>query len=446
MNNLNKISLVIIIENKRRESKIRRIIDLAPSAGETIIALGSKTDLPAGYKSVVKDPEESRVQFLNRAARLASLEWILIMQEDETADGEALNQLNLIPDSYFKSRIVTGAQPDQRHNYSVRLFPKTETGTDLFEGSIFPDLSNYIIANNLKPSPRPFEIKKKGPFINLSDLEALENSVPATTLDYYWLGIYKLEKKKYRQAEKHFKRSLSSKLQIESDHLAALNGLSVSLLEQHRLDEAFNIADQSSCDNERQYTPWIVMHKVCWMKSDWTGAYEHLVKYQEMSRYYSEANFDLVLPPDDVSYLLSEVSLYNRDYSKAFRHLENYYELKKNEASDEIPERLFIYACELKMKQKAIGYFNELYDRHILEKPDENMMTGLLETLSLIEDNGWNDFASSVYEKMIDVYPGNHKILQGWLTSLIRSNQVQKAKIVMERMKNNKRVTAGMLR
>jgi len=440
MNNLNKISLVIIIESEMKEPALCRIIEQAPPTGEKIIALASNAEIPPDYKSVVKVKDESRTRFLNRAVRLASKEWILIMEEDETVEAEALNKLNLQPGTCFKGRIVTGGSPNERHNYSVRLFPGPQTNTGLFEGSVFPDLSNYITGNNLKLSARPFLINKRGPFINLADLEAFENTVPETSLDCYWLGIYNLEKKKYHRAEKLFKRSLAGKGQVESDRLAALNGLSVSLLEQHRLDEAFKIADESAGECKRQFTPWIVMHKVCWMQSDWTGAYQHLAKYQEMCRYYSEANFDMVLPQADVSYLLSEVSLYNRDYSKAFRHLDHYFELKKDDANDEIPERLFIYACELKMKQKAISYFDELYKMQILEKPDEQMMEGILEALSLVEDNGWNEFASSVYERMIDVYPGNHKILQGWLTSLIRSNQIQKAKIVMEKMKKGKRV------
>lgn len=375
---------------------------------------------------------------LNRAYRQAEHNWILILEPGEQISLKDLQ--NLQPESgyCYKAVLESGENELAKRNYAIRMIPKIKDTLSAFSGQLVPDVTEFIASHDLSVARRPIFIKKDSEMTDLNYLEAVHELTPDTPMDYFWQAVYYSEKQKFYQAEKLFRQSMNTDFLPEFYHLAARNGLAISLFEQHRLDEAFDIADGSVLLNNRQYTPWILMHKICWMKSDWTGAYQYLEKYLEAGRYDSDSCFDVVMSKSDIFYLLAEVSLYNGDYSKAFRHLEKFFEINNGEVSDEIPEKLLIYAAELQLKEKAIFYFNEIYSRHSLEKPDEKAMSRLLETLSLIEDNGWNDFASDIYEKLIAVYPGNHKILQGWLTSLLRSNQLQKARVLMENIKNPK--------
>ena len=373
---------------------------------------------------------------LNRAYHEAKSKWILILEPGEEVSLNNLQKLHPEQGCCYKAVLESGENEFAKRNYAIRMIPKIENNSVPFSGNLVPDVTEFIYSNKLKVSGSSIIIKRSSELSDLNYLEEVHELTPETPMDSFWQAVYCAERQKFYRAEKLFRQSMNTDFLLEFYHLAARNGLAISLFEQHRLDDAFEIADESVLLNNRQYTPWILMHKICWMKSDWIGAYQYLEKYLETEKYNSESGFDIRMSRSDSFYLLAEVSLYNGDYSKAFRHLEKFFEINNGEVSDEIPEKLLIFAAELKLKEKAIFYFNEIYNRHTLEKPDEKVMNRLLETLSLIEDNGWNDFASNIYEKLIAVYPGNHKILQGWLTSLIRSNQLQKAKVLMENIKN----------
>ncbi|MGF1671124.1 MAG: tetratricopeptide repeat protein [Balneolaceae bacterium] len=436
-----KISTILVVHKTENEENIYEIINSLSKTGELILVSEIKLnkEITDGLLTVVYNPGELTAG-LNEAVHLAKQPWIFYIESDEKFENGQIKDIDLKSGYSYYVKITSGKGEEEKVNYSVRIFPATDKKTDPFHGNVKPDLTDFIYKNKLKVEAAPFSFTKSGAFLNLEHTEALLDINPVVAMDYFWQAIIYAEKQKFYKAEKLFRRSLNSEYLLKFNHLAALNGLALSLLEQHRLDKAFEIADQSAELSARQYTPWILMHKICWMQSDWMGAYQHLARYLEMRRYQTEACFDIRLSESDANYLLAEVSLYEGKYDHAFVHLEKFFELNNGDVSDEIPEKLFIYAAELKLKEKAKLYFNEIYTRHILEKPDEQVMSRMLETLSLIENNGWNDFASTIYERMIAVYPGNHKILQGWLTSLIRSNQLQKAKVLMENIKKKKPV------
>jgi len=434
-----KISVIVYLNGKDQSEIGKTFVRNLSVFGEVIFVSDNKLQIEeiSQYPLLVSDQIGS-TEALNRAYQKANNNWILILEPGEDV---ALKKLeNLYPESgcCYKANIQSGEKESAKRNYAIRMIPKIKDVSSPFSGNVVPDLTQFISAHKLSVANWSIFIKRDRELINIEFLEEKSECTPKMPMDYFWQAVYYAEKQKYYQAEKLFREAMNTSFLPDFYHLAARNGLAISLFEQHRLDEAFEIADESVLLNSRQYTPWILMHKICWMKSDWTGAYQYLEKYLLAEKYHSDSGFDIKMSKSDTFYLLAEVSLYNGDYGKAFRHLEKFFEINNGEVSDEIPEKLLIYAAELKLREKAIMYFNEIYNRHLLEKPDEQVMNRLLETLSLIEDNGWNDFASNIYEKLIAVYPGNHKILQGWLTSLLRSNQLQKAKVLMEKIKNPK--------
>lgn len=433
------ISVIIPVYGNSLSRLNNAFMEMLSVFGE-VIFVSNKSLNPediSNYSLLISD-QASSTEILNQAYRKAVHSWILILEPGEEISLKDLRKVQPESGYCYKAVLESGENELAKRNYAIRMIPKKEGTFSAFSGKLVPDVTEFIVFNNLSIAKRPFFIKKYSELMDLNYLETVHELTPETPMDYFWQAIYYAEKQKFHQAEKLFRQSMNTDYIPEFYHLAARNGLAISLFEQHRLDEAFDIADGSVVLNNRQYAPWILMHKICWMKSDWTGAYQYLEKYLETWRYDSHSGFDIKMSKSDTYYLLAEVSLYNGDYSKAFRHLEKFFEVNNGEVSDEIPEKLLIFAAELKLKEKAIFYFNEIYSRHTLEKPDEKAMSRLLETLSLIEDNGWNDFASDIYEKLITVYPGNHKILQGWLTSLLRSNQLQKARVLMENIKNPK--------
>ena len=433
------ISVIIPMHGNSSSKPDKEFMERLSDFGEVIFVLNNKLvpDDISRYSFLISD-QVCSTEALNRAYRQAVHNWILILEPGEEVSLRDLQKLHPEPGYCYKAVLESGENEFKKRNYAIRIIPKTDNTSTPFRGNLVPDVTEFISSNNLKVSGSSIFIKRVSELKDLNYLEEVNEMTPDTPMDYFWQAVYYAEKQKFYQAEKLFRQSMNTDFLPEFYHLAARNGLAISLFEQHRLDEAFDIADGSVLLNNRQYTPWILMHKICWMKSDWTGAYQYLEKYLEAGKYDSDSGFDIQMSKSDTYYLLAEVSLYNGDYSKAFRHLEKFFEVNNGEVSDEIPEKLLIYAVELQLKEKAIFYFNEIYSRHSLEKPDEKAMSRLLETLSLIEDNGWNDFASDIYEKLIAVYPGNHKILQGWLTSLLRSNQLQKARVLMENIKNPK--------
>jgi hypothetical protein len=66
---------------------------------------------------------------------------------------------------------------------------------------------------------------------------------------------------------------------------------------------------------------------------------------------------------------------------------------------------------------------------------DDDMSARLLESLSLFMDNGWYDFVCGIYEQLVNHNPEDNELLNGWITTLLKNKQIDKAQELIEQRK-----------
>ncbi len=214
---------------------------------------------------------------------------------------------------------------------------------------------------------------------------------------------------------------------FEFDYLAALNGLTNALVEQHKLQSAAEFAHRSLSCNSRQRAPYISLYKINKLLSNSEEAYEHLSNYLNFYRTRSEANLDVFLSIADTHFLMADLCFKQGGYQRAFHHYEQFYELNNGSVNQTVLEKLFIYAIELENYEKSVQYFQDIFGNYIPDKLDEDMSARLLESLSLFMDNGWYEFVSNIYRQLVTHNPEDNELLNGWITTLIKNKEIEKA-------------------
>lgn len=441
--NQKQITLLLVFHDPVRESDRQYISTLTDLFQQVIMFTRKDPEIRfKGVQNILYKDDGGLVSALNKACRSAVNEWVFLLESDEIIKEAELQKVELNPAECFPAFLSGEFEQKDQWYYDLRLLP-LKTGQEIFKGTVIPDPSDYVLSNGLKISEQMIVIEKSGSFIRLEKLKSVVDLQTVNSdMDWYWKGIYYSEIQRFPKAEKCFRYALRNESLLDFYQLSALNGLANVLLNQNKMDEALLVVERSAKLDNRQFAPFLIRHKIHWMRGEWEQAYSALHNYLVQLQQNSRANLDFFLDPAEAHFLMAEISMLMKDRRHAFHHLDLFYDLNDGNVSDDVKDKLFVYAVELNEQEKALEYLKVLFSQHLtegLEAPvnEEEQIGRILGSISLLEEKGWHQTACEMYEKLFCVNPENQKIMRRWLISLLKSNQLKRAQKVAEILKKN---------
>ncbi|MEX0773155.1 MAG: hypothetical protein WEB89_06740 [Balneolales bacterium] len=429
MANIDQLALLYVKDHKKdacpglRElvKKFRQVItvhksNMTPTLESDItIPFSSDFDLVAG---------------LNKAYHSVGTNWVFLLWSDEDVKLSELEKLDLNTKYCYPGLIYSNIE-DGRYNHDIRLIPVIKTSGLVFNGSTIPDLTEFIHDNKLCVSGKKISISKEANFAKVEKLSYIANKENCSLLmDWYWKGVYHTDQRQFGFAEKAFRNALKEDRLLSFYHLSALNGLANAQVELNKLKAAEKTVSRTLEFEIFQFAPYLIQHKIHWLRGEWRCAYELMKKYLVFYQHGTRANMDFFLDLAQAHFLMAELSLVLKNRENAFKHFKQFYVLNNGNVSYNVIEKLFIYSIELEKKNEALLYFNKMFSEIISEHMSESDTTLVLEAVSLFEMRGWDQIACEVYEKLFKIHPHNQSIAHRRLITLMRSNQMEKAKQV----------------
>jgi len=445
MKNYHGITLIFIIENNihlsEDESYYKKLVEHFDHIIPIIKGEKKSPELALfnNYQPIFYEDFEDKVNVVNRAAKKINTPWIFILESDERLVG--IDALANLSDRYtnccFASQIETASSTGYQLNYQIRLIPNPNNEHPLFDGCRITDLSRSYLKNKWQLADYFIPIQKKGALFKAEDVKAEANTEDRYFMQDFWKGIWHLENKKFNIAASCFKKILrKKKLLFEFYELSALNNLVISQYEQHHFEESADIAKKSLNTNSRQYTPYIILHKINELAGHYEESYDYLKTYLEVSSTQATAaTMDLTLPIEECHFLMAEISHKIGNYQQALTHYEHFHNLHMGQVSTSVMERLFLYSVEINDYEKSVKYFYKMFGPFLSKSKQfsDDGLENILEALSLFMDNGWYEFVCNIYEQLVIQYPDNNRLLNKWITSLIKNNDFEKAQAIINK-------------
>lgn len=378
--------------------------------------------------------EDGKVAGMNKAVKRVRKKGFMVMESDEYCLPSKL-PTKFKPDVCYRALVDVAAGSEPQRNYQVRIFPTPNDKEDLFDGFSVPDVNRSFQQFGWELADEIIPIHKSNPLFKISDAESEIAEEKSRLMSLFWQAILDSEHQQYNRAAEKFRKVLKEHTLLEFDYLAVLNGLANALVEQHNLEEARRFATKSLTVNRRQRSPYLTLYKVSKLSGKPDSAYKYLSDYLYTLRFASRANLDVSLSLSECHYLMADTTFKQGDYERAFHHYEWFYELNDGDVSQPVLEKLFIYAIELKNYEKSVQYFNDIFGDYIPDNLDDDKSARLLESLSLFMDNEWYDFVSDIYEQLVAHNPEDNKLLNGWITTLIKNKEIEKAQELLGQKK-----------
>lgn len=372
------------------------------------------------------DAEAGPVACLNRVAARLDTDYLWLLYADETPRWDTL------PGRAENGRCLAfaicrreGERP--RRDYQIRFCPLPREG-ELFEGWAIPDPTRAFQREGWTLEKNRAEISKRSGAFPPSRIIDEAERTRETLLAPLWKGLAAAERHRYAEAEEYLRAVLDGRPLLEFDRLAACNNLAHAQLEQHKLDEAAETARRSTGINPAQRAPYLIMQRAHLMEGRREQSFEAMRSYLEQLPQPTAANMDTRLSASATHHLMADMKFREGDYEKAFHHYGEYYRLEEGEVEQPVLEKLFIYSIELKDRESSVRYFYDIFGEYLPDRLTDDMSARLLESLSLFMDNEWYDFVSEIYEQLVTQNPEDNELLNGWITTLIRNEEVEKAR------------------
>ncbi|MEX0769764.1 MAG: hypothetical protein WD035_03470 [Balneolaceae bacterium] len=440
--NPKKITLLFILRDPLTESEQQSLLNLSGLFQQVLVITRNDLETPLqGVQKILYETDKDLVSALNRACNVAENEWVLLLESDETIADSQLAKVEPARGECYPAYLSGTSDQSERWYYDLRLLPlqKDKENQEVFKGTVMPDPSEYVLSNHLEVSGQMIVIEKKGNFLYLEKLKSIANQKSVgSDMEWYWKGVYYSETQRFPQAEKCFKNAMQNEKLLDFYKLSALNGLANVLLNLNKTNEALEVARQSSELDHRQFAPSLIRHKIHWMKGEWKEAYDALHNYLVQLQQASRANLDFFLEPAEAHFLMAEISMILKDRSHAFHHLDLFYQLNGGRVSDDVKDKLFVYAVELNKEEKALEYLRVLFSRFMAEEAEmveDRQFERILGSISLLEEKEWHQAACEMYEKLYCVKPESQKVLRRWLIALMKSGQLERARKVAKILK-----------
>lgn len=426
------IALIIVQEHTAHPVNDSFIRKYEKQFGEiSIVKKAGSPAIPPGIPVSEWSTEASLTDALNHVVKNISSEYILVLYSDEElVDAE----IRPVKGKWQSATLIRTS--DERHlGRSIRLMPvNRDYGTAIFSGTVFPDCCRYLSDQGYKEDGEDLVIRKKKPMIAKDRLQKLmDNDLARTSLDWYLVGVYYSEKQQYHKAEKALRLSLTANVELQPMiRMSAINLLANAYAELGQTKAALSAIDQSLDISINQFAPYLIRHKIMWMQKNWQEATDALNGYLSAHQTDSDAAYDFTLEPKEAHFLLAELSLKLNRREEAFQNLEELYKLSEGQVSQEVKDKLFVYAVELGYPDRARFYFEEFYLDSIRADMPKKLRIRVLGAVSLFEEKGWNQMACEFYEALFERDPGCKEIMRRWIITLMRSDQLSRAQETLQ--------------
>jgi tetratricopeptide (TPR) repeat protein len=375
--------------------------------------------------------EASLTDAINHALNNISTTHIMILYSDE----ELLDPDITVAEGEWQAARLIRTSDDRHMGRSIRLIPVNRgVESGIFSGTVFPDCCTYLADHGYAEGGGEVVIRKKKPILSKERLQKLiDNDLASTSKDWYLVGVYYSEKQKYHKAEKALRLALTANVMLQPIYrMSAINLLANACAELGQTRAALAAVDQSLDISCKQFAPYLIRHKIMWMQKNWQEASDALNGYLSARHMESDAAYDFTLEPKEAHYLLAELSLKLNKREEAFSNLEELYRLSEGQVSQEVKDKLFVYAVELEYPDRARFYFEEFYMGSISADMPKKLRIRVLGAVSLFEEKGWNQIACEFYEALFERDPGCKEIMRRWIITLMRSDQLSRAQKALQ--------------
>jgi tetratricopeptide (TPR) repeat protein len=397
---------------------------------QLILVCSTKVELSLTKEILIlpRQPKMGKVAALNNAIKQATGAYILWIDENEIL----LNIPDLQKNTFYPARISDTDSTTPAVNWQIRLFPNPNSNNFFLKGFQIPAV-NTVPGNLAKQQTNnPLQINRKGALFPIKDIQLEINCDKGLPMNDFWQGILLSGKEQFSLAGQHFKKALKKGNLAYWNKLAALNGLANALIESHELEKAKETAQKSLVLTRYQRAPYLTIYQYYNLRGEDAKAYQQLIQYQKTATKGTKANWDVFLTKAHVAFLMAEISYHQGWHEQAYYHYEQFFTCNSGNVSQAILEKLFLYSVELQLRKKAKRYFDALFSDYLSGQFNEtNPSVQMMEALRLIKDKNWYGFASDVYRQLVNRWPENDSLRNGWIQSLIKNGQLEEAQALL---------------
>lgn len=402
------------------------------------VTISSTVDKPThlvGYfewKTRIKG--ETKVQILNSLITKVNTPWMMFIEEEETIRLDEMTSLDYMSESLWSPCLVLRKKENKIiQHYQMRLVSTKFIEEKVFSGVNLPDCTRFMIKNSIAISDNPILIDRTTDLFSNIVIEEELSILDFSPQLYLIEGDRLLKNGKYVHAAAQYRQILKMERLLPFDRLAAVNGLTTCLTEQHKWDQAITLAQRSIEAEAFQGVPYLIKYKIAQLKKQWPEALEALSKYYECKFYehislHSKASYDVSIAQDEVLITLASLALKASETEKGYEFMNELYKLKNGEVDVILLHKLMLYSIELNYYQKAIFFFHKLYDNYIACVQDVEKRKEINSYMDMFMKMGWYGFICEVYSNLNEAFRDDHEYRRRLIASLVKMGNVEEAR------------------
>ena len=373
------------------------------------------------------DPEERQAFIWNTLITRANKEWVMFVEDDELIRFDEFPGNEAVhADRWVPSLILNNKERGLDQYYQMRL---VHTGySDLFDGGSLPDCTRYIRQNNINLSEKAMLIDRSSnptARVDTDDELALQTFAPQL---YLICGQRYFDEGKYVHAAAQYRQLLKKKKLLPFDRIGAVNGLAGCMAEQYKWQKALTLAQESIEAEPQQSLPYLIQFKIHELNKQWAKAYEMLKNYYDRFQLSSRANFDRSISEEETVLMLANIALKAGKKQEASGFFEKLFTLKKGEVDQTFLRRVLMLSIELSDHERSIYFFNRMFGEDQLQELDEGKADELNDFMTMFMQEGWYEYAASVYKKMYAFEPSNEEYKRRLIVALTKTNKMERAR------------------
>ncbi|MFP8488629.1 tetratricopeptide repeat protein [Gracilimonas sp. Q87] len=403
----------------RLSAVFNRVHVLAPESGPLL----NTTDISWH----IYNKDITRTTLWNSYLKKVESEWVLFIENDEQVIFMDFPEEKDISFTRWAPVLITVKAEEKRKQFYQMRFVHN-SGKAVFQGQDFPDCTAFITGNSIEISNMPIQIERESDFINQVDpLKELSVSDYAPSV-YLIEGERCVKKGKYTQAASQYRQLLKKEHLLPFDRLAGVNGLASCYTEQYKWEKALLVTKQSMETESLQNIPYLIEFRIYQLQRKWEKAFFALNRYHELSQLYSKASFDVALSEEETLVNLADLSMKLGKRDKSKEYLKEIFKIKNGNVETSFLRKLLLLCLELKDKERAIYFFNKVFEGSYPNKLNEEQKIEFNDYMNLFMKNEWYEFVHNIYNRLLQSYPNEDEYKRRLIVVSIKTNRIEKAR------------------
>jgi tetratricopeptide (TPR) repeat protein len=393
----------------------------------------NQIELPSNVEWKLHKADQPRSKIWNQLLEDAESDWVLFLENDEDIRFNDFPTLDEINEKHWPPALILhGDREKMLQHYQIRFVPKGFS--NIFEGKNLPDCTRFITQNDISLSNMPVLIERKSNPLEEVDPED-ELGVQAYSPQLYLVqGQKYFKQKKYVHAAGQFRQILKADKLLPFDRLAAVNGLSSCLAEQHKWPQALALADKSLEAEPFQSLPYLIKFKIYQLQKQWDKAYQALVKYYNRINLYSRASFDVTLSSEETLLCLSDLAMHLSLREQSFAYLNDLYAMKNGKVGRDFLQQLLVLSIDLGDEKKSIYFFKRLFNEELETEFSPETKNEMNDYMSMFMKKEWFDFVYEIYNALHNKYPDDDEFKRRLIVVSVKTQRVEKARKLASRV------------